>query len=1117
LDISRVDLSGLAVSLALPEALDEPLDVDAVEAQFRALLAALAAQAPRLIVAISDGSGEIRIGTRPPLTIANLNGRVVAPPGALDIRLRSESNAFDSLRLELSVTADTLATTGRARFERLRLPEALASLSPRPLPYLGSGDASLEVTLTSAGLRNIQADVEAAVPSVTVVRGQRRTTIVGAALKAGVREDQGIVHAVIERLDVRSPRMGITGELAVDGTTSAVTSRLAAREIDLSRMRAFALEIAPDVPLVDEISRHFKGGQARGVSFRGNGRSWAEFSQNTSITATVDGADLSLPQLNFDLTDVRGTLNIAHGTLGATGVSARSGKIRGTDGTLRMGITGPSTPFELDMKVDADAAELRALMLRTVDDAGLRRTLSSISGVGGHLSGRLVLGDRLGALAPKVFVTNAALSVSYDPIPYPMSFEGGSFEYRAGQVAVERVRGSVGRSSFSELTGTLRNGDSPWIAVDSGTLSIDVAEAKDLVSRLEGLPSAWQRLEGARGRLDVTALSLEGPLNDPAEWSWTSAGRLVDLAIRHGDLPGLLKVPQGTFRATPTQLVVAMTSLELLDASLIVDGSMESSGRAPLDVKASGTGSVGAQMLAWATRELDVPDRFTPRAPVQITGARLRWNDGDVALQGDFVIAAGPQLTLDLVHGPHVQEIKQATITDSGHTARVALELGNGKSRFSFAGNLDQATLDRMFEIPPLAGVPIEAGHIEGDLEVSAFAEAPVRFHARGRLAGRDFRIPVAGESVHIESFDVEGDQNRVDVRSADLRWRDRHVTWQGRVEGDPRALRVDMNVSANRIVGDELHELLERGEQYAASDRATGKVLPSVEGLIRVKADEVAFAGFTWSPLQATISLAPSRVSTTVERGEVCGISTVGAFDISDGELELDLTMSATDGELDTTTACLAQSRPEAEAALGRMSGLYSLQARLAGRGPSGLVERTLSGEFEFRARDGQFLQSPTAETVLESTFDYLNTSGDFEVAFPDLHREPFPFRRANARGRIEGLVLVLDEVVVEASRLALGGTGRVDFENDTIDARGMVSFRIPGGRVTGRIPVIGSRLSGEALGIPVRVTGSLASPQVRYLSPADVGTALLNIPMRILGLPLDAIRMFTPSMRRR
>jgi len=211
----------------------------------------------------------------------------VAPPSALEIRLRSGSNAFDSLQLELSIVADTLATTGRARFERLRLPEALASIFPRPLPYLGSGDASLDVALTSVGFRKVQTKIEVSAPSVTLVRGQRSTVIDGVALKAAVGEDQGIVRAAIERLDVRSPRVSLTGEVTVDETTSRVTSKLAAPEIDLSQIRAAALEIARDIPLVEDVSRNFKGGQARGVDFRGSGRSWADLWQNTTVRATI--------------------------------------------------------------------------------------------------------------------------------------------------------------------------------------------------------------------------------------------------------------------------------------------------------------------------------------------------------------------------------------------------------------------------------------------------------------------------------------------------------------------------------------------------------------------------------------------------------------------------------------------------------------------------------------------------------------------------------------------------------------------------------------------------------------------------------------------------------------
>jgi uncharacterized protein YhdP len=150
-----------------------------------------------------------------------------------------------------------------------------------------------------------------------------------------------------------------------------------------------------------------------------------------------------------------------------------------------------------------------------------------------------------------------------------------------------------------------------------------------------------------------------------------------------------------------------------------------------------------------------------------------------------------------------------------------------------------------------------------------------------------------------------------------------------------------------------------------------------------------------------------------------------------------------------------------------------------------------------------------------LEATVDYLNRTGNFDVAFPDLDKEPFPFRSISGRGTVEGQTLVSDELIIQSSLFTIGGNGRVDFENRTIDARGLVSVRTPGATITRRIPVVGSILGGSILAIPVRVTGSLERPNVTYLSPADVGAELLRMPVRILGLPLEAIRLFTPNVR--
>jgi len=177
----------------------------------------------------------------------------------------------------------------------------------------------------------------------------------------------------------------------------------------------------------------------------------------------------------------------------------------------------------------------------------------------------------------------------------------------------------------------------------------------------------------------------------------------------------------------------------------------------------------------------------------------------------------------------------------------------------------------------------------------------------------------------------------------------------------------------------------------------------------------------------------------------------------------------------------------------------------------------QSLRGQFDFSAQDGQFQPSSNVNTVLKNTFNYLNEKGDFNLDFPDLNREAFPFRSIRFQGTVQGMTLVNDQLVIQSSLFIVSGEGKIDLEHQQIDAKGLVTLRLPGNRITRRIPLVGSifGIGGSILGIPVRVVGPLDNPTITYLSPADVGAKLLNIPARILGLPLEAIRLFTPNRR--
>ena len=95
--------------------------------------------------------------------------------------------------------------------------------------------------------------------------------------------------------------------------------------------------------------------------------------------------------------------------------------------------------------------------------------------------------------------------------------------------------------------------------------------------------------------------------------------------------------------------------------------------------------------------------------------------------------------------------------------------------------------------------------------------------------------------------------------------------------------------------------------------------------------------------------SLSPNGINGQIERADVCGIATVGNVDVTDEEIGLDVSLSVTDGQLESTSLCLTDNKHA-------IKGNYSLKGQVTGRGTPEKVAQTLRGDFEFSARDGQF-----------------------------------------------------------------------------------------------------------------------------------------------------------------
>src|SRR5215467_14038032 len=1106
-DISRVEMASPALSVRLSEPGEKPFNIDEIEDQIRSLLASMAAQIPGMILSVRGGSAEIKIGDRPPVAITGLDGRLVAPPDELELQFGSRADVFDSLRVQGRINGKTLTTKGQINVGNLRLQESLASLVPWLHGYVKSGTLNLNLSLTSVGPKNIKAEIDGAVPSLELMRGDRSAAIEGGTFKGAISRDDGTVNIVIERLDIATPRLTTNGELTV-GSASPSQLKLVGKEINVVEVRDWTLKLAGDVGVVDDIFRHLRTGAIPEISVQSSGRSLAEMWKNIGVNGTLRDGNILTYVLDLNLEDVSGLFVVSGGVIEGKQLSARLGKIQGTDGSILLGLEGKSAPFHLDVMVQSDAAELRPLLLRVIHDEGFQKQLSRLRNVTGDLSGRLILGDRIDSLSANVSVLKAAVEGSYDSIPYPIAIKAGRFEYGGGKIGLDGVSGAIGLSSFSDVTGFLNYQGARQIEISSAKFSLDLAQSKNLLNHFEmfQFQKELRDIGFARGNLDVTSLSLNGPLDEPSRWNFNSTGTLGKIAVKHAKLPGVMNLSGGKFSATSAKFTVSNAKVDLLDASLTIDGSLENPDKAPLSLDATGSGAIGAQMTEWISRQINWPKQLMLRSPLQVSTGRVIWQDGgDVAFQGSITVAGGPQLSVDLVQGFQTLEAKQITITDGRQNARMTLDLKKDYFAFSFNGSLDQQTLNRIFQVPPLEG-----SLIQGDIEVSAFLEAPLRFNARGRLSGRELRVSLKDQPAVVEFFFLEANQGGLNVRSAELSWRNSHLSVMGTLLAEAKALRLDMNVAADRVVWEEISGIVESEAKGKSNGGISGIVLPPLDGTVRFKADDFTFAGFSLTPLQATASLSANGIRAEIERGDVCGIGTAGRVDFTNGEIGLDLSFSVADGQLESTSPCLTHNRHA-------LTGSYSLNGQVTGQGAPEKILQSLRGQFDFSARDGQFQPSANVDTALERTFNYLNEKGDFNMEFPDLNREAFPFRSIRFQGTVQGMTLVNDQLVIQSSLYIVSGDGRVDLEHQQIDARGLITVRVPGQRIIGRIPILGPilGLGGSLLGIPVRVVGPLDNPTVTYLSRTDVGSELLNLPVRILGLPLESIRLFTPNLQ--
>jgi len=884
-----------------------------------------------------------------------------------------------------------------------------------------------------------------------------------------------------------------------DPSSRKITLDLEARQVDIPLTRGTAFSLGGDVPVVQDIFTYIRGGSVPLITIHSEGSSIADLgkNENISIKGRMLQGEIFIPEPQFNFKNVKGECVISRGILEGDHIEAKLDNTELREGKLKIGLKGANAPLHLDTLAKVNLEELSHLLGRVVKDKSFLRELNGVHDIKGIAEGRLVLGESMASIKPKVEVSEFNLSAAYQRISYPVEIKGGQFLYDGKKVQVKNLSGTVGKSTFSGLTAGLTFGNVPYLEITSGNSSVSLEEIYRWLLSYNKLQPSLKSITSLKGNVKLSSINFSGPLQNSQDWRFRAIGSAENIAIDSSLLPSMLTITAKTFEVTPEQLVFTDAQTSMLDSSYSISGVFKNPLKGFQNADITFNGAMGHQIAQWMRDTIKLPAlRIDQR--FLFSQSRLQWEkSGNGFFQGNVKTQNGVDVSIDIIKFPRGLTINKLFIDDEFSRATLTFNLQEKTLGFSFVGKLNSLTLARLSTISY-----IPEGFIQGNFRTKIDLEKPLRSTAQGNLSGAKIVIPWK-EKVHltIENISLNADANRINVESASVKLDDNELSLRGSMNFTEKGIATDMDITADRITWEPVRKMIEReNKETGIKEKDSLWKLP-VLGTLRVKSNNFIYDKLTVSPLYADISLSPDVMTVTVTKALVCGISTPGSIKVSSDNLRFDFNPNVRGQELKPTLACLSDKRV--------ITGRFDLDGTLSAEGKSDQLLQSLQGKINFSAKDGRIYKA----TMLSKIFSLINVTGILQGGIPDLTKEGFGYRSFIIQGDIENGKFFLKEAVIDAPSMEMVGMGDIDLTKKKIDLKVLVAPLKTVDSVLRKIPLVRNIAGRNLVAIPVKVTGHLENPEVSNLSPSAVGSGILGIMEKVLKSPVNLIQPLIPG----
>jgi uncharacterized protein involved in outer membrane biogenesis len=970
-------------------------------------------------------------------------------------------------------------------------------------------DLDLDAGLTVAASGSFNAQLSIGPVMIIVSRKDRQVTIDCDRLQAALHVDENQAHFTLDELQLKQPAMALSGRFVASPDASGFSLDLSGKDLDVQAVREAALGLVGENELVGDIFAYVEGGRIPAIRIQSSGKTLAELGdlENIVIEGRMRNGDIAIDDIGLVLAGVNGEGVISKGMLEASGVSAAVGKIRGHDGSLKLGLAEDDYTFHLDVAIDAELNPLPSVLKNIVDHEEFIAELSLISDVNGKGRGRLILGDRIDDIHTRLEVYEMNFTAAYQRLPFPVHVNGGRLFLEDIFIRVEDIDGSVGSSVFSGVAGKVEWENRLHVDIPDGRLDLDLKEFYPWVSSIAALGEDLADVKDVNGRLRLSGFTLTGPDddNDPSgQWQMSAAGEADNVTIDSSRLGETLYLSSGSIQVSP-QNRISFQNLKArwLDASLDLTGTLEGDFKNPHQAEVSINGQLGENVMAVFCERGRLPKDYAVQTPVKLTHTDILWRSGrDVSFKGNLFFPEGVRITTDIYHQPGELTVHRLDIKDEDSAVACAFGLKKDRINLAFKGSLESRTLHRI-----LASEKMPDGWLKGDMAVSFVKDNLSEAILKGRLEGGNFTAPTGDNPpLFVETFQVAAEKNIIKVDHVALSYLENRVTLTGHGELTAEALMLKLDAAAGDM-------------KWAFSDKQSGEATENnvddpeialwgypVHVDINLSAESFSMGQYVWRPVHAGVSWGQGKVRIEVMEADLCGIDTPGTLLLDGDNLYLDFQFSARDREFIASYECLSKNRIE-------MTGSYDLFGQINASGPVDALLDSATGSFDFTARNGVITQSKTLSRILE----VVNFTEIVKGKIPDLSSEGFSYETINVQGDLgtdlaNNNRVMLTKIYMDGKTLDLLGQGTLDLASDRLNVELLAApFKTVDAAIK-QIPGVNYLMAGTLISIPIRIRGEMADPKVRVMKASDISSHFLDFAERTIKSPVRLIQHWNP-----